>query len=150
MGLKVFGNSPLGRKRECKMSKSKVKVIVTFVVLVVVVVGMYIVYKEFMPKPQEGSKNITIDIIIEDEVAKTVNISTDAEYLKEALDEVSLVEGNESEYGFYITSVDGRAADDGNQEWWMITKNGEMHMLGVSETPIADGEKYELTLAVGY
>jgi len=129
---------------------SKVMIIVACVVLAVVVVGMYFVYKEFMPKPQDGSKNITIEVIIEDEVVRTVEISTDAEYLREALEEESLIEGNESEYGFFITAVNGRAADDSKQEWWMITKNGETHMIGVSETPVADGEKYELTLVVGY
>jgi multidrug efflux pump subunit AcrB len=131
-------------------SNSKVKIIIACVVLAAVVVGMYFVYKEFMPKPQDGSKNITIEVIIEDDVVRTVEISTDAEYLREALDEVSLIEGSESEYGFFITTVNGRTVDDSKQEWWMITKNGETHMIGVSETPIADGEKYELTLVVGY
>ena len=131
-------------------SNSKVKIVVLCVVLVAVIVGMYIIYKEFIPKPQDGSKNITVEVIIEDEVIKTIQISTDAEYLKEALEEESLIEGDESEYGFFITAVDGRAVDNAKQEWWMITKNGEMHMIGVSETPIADGEKYEFTLVVGY
>ena len=49
--------------------------------LAAVVVGMYFVYKEFMPKPQDGSKNITIEVIIEDD-SKNVEISTDAEYLR--------------------------------------------------------------------
>ena len=76
--------------------------------------------------------------------------NVDAEYLAEALTENEIASGSDSEYGLFITTVDGETADDGEQQWWCITKGGEMLMTGASETPVADGETYELTLTTGY
>ena len=46
--------------------------------------------------------------------------------------------------------MDGETADESKQEWWKLTKEGEMVNTGADVTPIADGEHYELTLTVGY
>ena len=43
--------------------------------------------------------------------------------------------------------MDGVTADAEKQEWWCITKNGEQLNTGADQTPIADGEHYELTLS---
>ena len=75
---------------------------------------------------------------------------TDAEYLGEVLTENGLAEGTESAYGLFITTVDGETADDSLQQWWCITREGEMLSTGADQTPIADGEQYELTLTEGY
>ncbi len=94
-------------------------------------------------------KTITVKIVY-DGISKEVNISTNANYLKGALDEQSLIEGTGEGDMFFITTVDGRVADSGKQEWWCITKGGEMLMTGCSTTPIADGETFELTLTTGW
>ena len=52
--------------------------------------------------------------------------------------------------GLYVTTVDGVTADDGNQEWWCFTLNGETINTGVDTTPIADGDHFEITLTTGY
>ncbi len=62
----------------------------------------------------------------------------------------ALVEGENGAYGLFITSVDGETADDSNQEWWCITKEGGQVNTSADQTPIADGDKYELTLMIGY
>ena len=42
-------------------------------------------------------------------------------------------------------------ADSTKEEWWCINDgNGEMLMTGVSETPIKDGDAYQLVFTVGY
>ena len=69
-------------------------------------------------------------------------IKTDAEYLADALTENSIVEGEDSDYGLYITSVNGLASD--NSHFWSLEQNGEMLMTGASTTPISDGEAFEL------
>lgn len=55
--------------------------------------------------------------------------------------------GSNGEYGLYITSVDGEEASDADQTYWSISQEGEMLTVGVDSQPIADGERYELTLS---
>ena len=45
---------------------------------------------------------------------------------------------------------DGEQADDSKQQWWCLTKGGEMVNTSADLTPIADGDRYELTLKEGY
>lgn len=98
----------------------------------------------------EGNKEIIIQVIVPDEETKEFTINTDAETLKEALDEKELIGGEESAYGFLINEVNGRKIDESKEEWWSISKNGEFSMYGVSDIKIQDKDKYELTLMVGY
>ena len=79
---------------------------------------------------QTGAKTITVDI--------------------GALEQEKLVEGEESQYGLFVKTVNGYTVDDSRQEWWCFTKGGETLFTGVDDTPIADGDKFEITLTVGY
>lgn len=103
------------------------------------------VYFAFGPKGTAGSKTITVQVVTE-EVSKDVTIQTDAEMLGTALQEQNLIEGEESEFGMFITMVDGIVADSSKNEYWSITKSGEMLNTGADSTPIADGDHFELTL----
>ncbi len=57
---------------------------------------------------------------------KEFPVSTTAETLGEALEAEGLIAGEESSYGLFVTTVDGETVDDGNQEWWCLTKGGGM------------------------
>ncbi|MBQ8398244.1 MAG: DUF4430 domain-containing protein [Clostridia bacterium] len=98
---------------------------------------------------QAGSKTITVDIVMSDGTT-TKTITTDAEYLRGALEQEKLVAGDESQYGLFVKTVNGYTVDDSKQEWWCFTKGGEALFTGVDDTPIADGDKFEITLTVGY
>ncbi|MBR0063065.1 MAG: DUF4430 domain-containing protein, partial [Oscillospiraceae bacterium] len=115
------------------MNKKTVIAIVSIVVIVAALLTAYFVTR---PAPVEGGKTVTVEIKY-DEVDKEVKITTSAETLADALREKNLIEGSESEYGLFITGVDGRTADDSKQEWWSITKNGEMTPTGADTTMIA-------------
>jgi len=60
------------------------------------------------------------------------------------------VAGDESQYGLFVKTVAGVTIDESKQEWWNFTKGGEPLFTGVDTTPIADGDKFEITLTVGY
>lgn len=126
------------------------KIVLAVVILAAVVVLMALVYKVFMPKGQAGAKEITVMVIHGDGTEKEFTYQTDAEYLGEVIVSEGLVEGEEGQYGLFITSVDGEAADDSKQQWWCITKGGEQVNTSADQTPIADGEVYELTMMEGY
>ena len=94
--------------------------------------------------------SLTIEVVFADGSKKTHEIKTNANNLGDALVENNIVKGEKSQYGLFITEVDGVKADDSKQQWWMLTKNGEMTPTGADTTPIANGDKFELTLKTGY
>lgn len=128
----------------------KRNIIIAAVVLVVLIAAFLAVYFLVIEPPVSGEKDITVDIIHADNSEKTIEINTDAEYLRQALEEEELIEGSESSAGFFVTAVDGEAADSEKQEWWNFTQNGEYLMTGVDMTPIEDGDQFEIIFTVGW
>ena len=63
---------------------------------------------------------------------------------------IAAIEGTESEYGLYVTTVDGETADESKQEWWGYSVNGTFAELGVDSQPVADGDVYDFVLNVGW
>lgn len=118
--------------------------------LVLAAAVLFGVWYTSRPATQPGDKTITVGVIHADASQKTFTLSTNEEYLAEALVEGEVVENNQESFGLYILTADGETANEGNQEWWCITKGGERMNTGASETPIADGDAYELTFTVGY
>ena len=130
------------------MSK-KSKIWLALAALVVVAAVLVGVYLAARPETSAGEKHITVEIVGKDD-ARTVEIDTEEEYLGPALQNEGLIEGTESEFGLFVTTVDGYTADDRAQEWWCFTKGGESVNTGVDTTPIADGDAFEITLTTGY
>ena len=104
----------------------------------------------YLPQTTDGHKSIAIVVVHGDGTGKTFSYQTNAAYLGEVLEEQALASGTDSIYGTFITTVDGETADSNQQEWWCITKNGEMLSTSADQTPIANQEQYELTLKEGY
>lgn len=96
------------------------------------------------------TKEITLKVVHGDGSEKEFPVSTTAETLGEALEAEGLIAGEESSYGLFVTTVDGETVDEGNQEWWCLTKGGGMVTTGVDSTEVSDGDVYELTFTVGY
>lgn len=133
---------------EQKKSNKKIWLAVTaLVVAVAVVLGIYFVTR---PAPQQGGKTITVQVVLLEGEPSDFTIQTDEEYLRGALESIDLIEGSESEYGLFVTTVNGVTVDDSKQQWWCFTQDGEMLMTGVDTTPIADGDHFEITLTEGY
>ena len=101
-------------------------------------------------EPQAGTKTITVQIIVDGQDTVTKSITTDAAYLREALEEEKLIAGEESQYGLFVKTVNGVTVDDAKQQWWCFTKGGADLFTGVDATPIADGDTFEITLKTGY
>jgi uncharacterized protein YpmB len=135
-------------KGDRKMQKKK-KSLIALAVLVVVVIALAVVYFATREEPVDGSKEITVEMIYDD-VDRSVTITTDEEYLRGAMEQENLIAGNDSDYGLYVTEVDGRVADESIQEWWCITQDGDMTSTGVDEVVIADGDHFEFTLTTGW
>lgn len=131
-------------------NKNLLKSLIAIGALILVIVVMLFAYSNFKQKGTEGSKEIVVEVVIPEVDSKEFTINTDAEFLRQALEENKLVKGSESDYGLFVTEVNGRVVNDANQEWWCFTKGSETVNTGVDDTPIADGDHFEITLTVGY
>ncbi len=123
---------------------------IVLIALIAVVLIFFFAYKAFGPKPVTGAKHITVTVQHLEGDKKTFEHDTDAEFLEQALNEMELVEGEQTQYGLWIKTVDGETADDAEQQWWGYDVNGEFAQYGVSEQPVADGDVFDFKLNVGY
>lgn len=119
-------------------------------ILAFVAVALLAVWKFYAPTGTAGDKSIQVLVVHADGQTRSFTLNTQQAYLGPALVEGGVVEDNQGPYGLYILTADGETADESAQEWWKVTKGGEMVNTGADATPIADGDRYELTLTVGY
>ena len=132
-----------------KQQSKKLWIAVAAVLAVVIVmVGVWFAFGR--QTGTAGEKHLAITVVYADETSKEFKFSTDAEFLRGALEEQNLVAGDEAEFGLWVKTVDGVTADESTQQWWCFTKGGAEVMTGVDSTPIADGDAFEITLKTGY
>lgn len=127
------------------MSKNK-KIIIALIALLVLIGAAAFAYFSFAPSAQPGDKTIVFQVNHSDGSVKDFTVSTDGDNLRTALESEGLIQGDESQYGLYVTTVDGETANAELRQWWCFTKDGEMLPTGVDDTMIADGEHYEASL----
>ena len=132
------------------MFKNNKKGIIALALVLVLAVAALFVWQAAKPETQQGSKEIIVNVDHLNGDDASYTIYTDAEYLRAALEQENLIEGTESQYGLYVTSVDGEAADENKQEWWGYSVNGTFAELGVDSQPVADGDVYDFVLNVGW
>ena len=91
----------------------------------------------------EGSREFPFTVVDKDGNETQFEIHTDKETVGEALAELGLIAGEESEYGLFVKSVNGITADyDKDGVYWAFYVNGEYASSGIDTTPIAEGESY--------
>lgn len=70
-------------------------------------------------------------------------VHTDKTTVGEALLELGLIAGDDSEYGLYVKTVNGITVDyDTDGAYWAFYINGEYALTGVDSTTIAEGATY--------
>ncbi len=130
--------------------KSSKGLIIGLIILVAACVVGFLIYQKVMPKGQAGAKTVVVKVIHQDQSTNEFEYQTDEAYLGEVIKSNGLVEGKDGQYGLFITSADGEKADDSKQQWWCLTKGGEQVNTSADQTPIEDGDVFELTLTEGY
>ncbi len=127
--------------------KSNKKVILGSILAVVVIAALIAVYAIFGAKPVAGGKNITIEVINQAGQATVYDVSTNAEYLKQAMDEADGLTygGADSEYGLMIDTVNGELASyNENGAYWGFYVNGEYCNYGIESQPVIDGDVFQI------
>lgn len=127
----------------------KKKKIIAAVVVIAVIAVFAGVYAAFSPKASQGTKSYTVEVVNKEGESKTYSGKTDAEYLSGLMDELAAAgdfsyDGTTSDYGLYITAINGETADysvDG--AYWSIYVNGEYGSYGADQQPVTDGDSFK-------
>lgn len=91
----------------------------------------------------EGNTKFAFTVTDQDGNDAVFEIHTDKETVGEALLEVGLIEGEESEYGLFVKTVNGITADyDKDGVYWAFYVGDEYAQSGVDSTTITEGEAY--------
>lgn len=121
--------------------KNKKTNLIAVIVLVVVLAAAGLLYMKFKPGTTAEDKEITVKVSALENGEESFTYQTDAEYLGEVLTANKLIEGEDGQYGLFITTANGVKADDSKQQWWCITKGGEQVNTSADQTPIQDGDE---------
>lgn len=109
----------------------------------VLAVGMGAVYLRFGPQATAGEKHITVSVAYPDGNREEYEVTTEAEFLREAAQTVLTLEGEESAYGFTVYSINGVEADFTTESaYWAVYVNGDYGQYSVDAQPVADGDAF--------
>jgi flagellar basal body-associated protein FliL len=132
-------------------SSSKKKILIGVAVVVVLAVIFALVYNLFGAKPVEGAKTVIIEVIDDAEQSTVYEVHTDAEYLRQAMEESDMeFSGTESDYGMMVETVNGVTADyNTDGAYWAFYVDGEYCNYGIDSQPVEDGESYQIVYTTG-
>ena len=95
----------------------------------------------------EGSKQFTLSVVDADGNTTKLEIHMEQKTVGEALSELGVIDGDESEYGLYVTKANGISANyDTDGTYWAFYINEEYAQTGVDSTEIKEGDSYSLKL----
>lgn len=119
--------------------------------LIAVAAALALIYSVFREKPAEGAKSIVIQVTGRSGETKDYGLRTDAEFLRQAMEEAEGLEfsGQESEYGMVVDTVNGERADyatDG--AYWGFYVNGAYCNYGIDTQPVEDGDVFGIVYTV--
>ncbi|MCI6784377.1 MAG: DUF4430 domain-containing protein [Lachnospiraceae bacterium] len=137
-----------------KKQSDRKKIIIGAVILIVLLAAFAVIYAVFGPKATQGSKEYILKVVDDNGETTEYTGHTDAEYLRGALEELEkaddlTIEGEESDYGLFIDTVNGVTADySKDKAYWALYVNGEYGNYGVDSQPVTDGDTYSLVYEI--
>lgn len=137
-----------------KKQSDRKKIIIGAVILIVLLAAFAVIYVVFGPKAAQGSKEYILKVVDDNGETTQYTGHTDAEYLRGALEELEksddlTIEGEESDYGLFIDTVNGVTADySKDKAYWALYVNGEYGNYGVDSQPLTDGDIYSLVYEI--
>ena len=91
----------------------------------------------------EGATEFIFKVVTKSGEEKTFTVRTDKTVVGEALQDVGLIEGDDSQYGLYVKVVDGERVEwDTDGKYWAFYVDGAYAPKGVDSTEIEAGKVY--------
>lgn len=129
--------------------KNTKKKIIGAVILAALIAVFALCYAKFSAKPTEGAKAVVIEVVNSNGDSTKYDVHTDAEYLKDAMDELAEADstfsysGTEGDYGIMIEVINEEQAIYAvDNAYWALYVNGEYGQYGADQQPVTDGETY--------
>lgn len=95
----------------------------------------------------EGAHSFVLEIADAEGKTITATVNTDEETVGAALLKLNVIQGEDSEYGLYVKTVNGVTADyEKDQTYWSFYIDGEYAQTGVDMTAVNDGGTYKLAI----
>lgn len=128
-------------------NKKLIFAVVAFVVVIALFVGVYFATR---PETAAGGKTFTVTVQHKDGTEKVFTYQSDEEYLGAVLLAEGLIQGDESEFGLMVTTVDGETADYSvDQSYWALYIGEDYATTGADQTPIHDGDAFKWVYTIG-
>ncbi|MFG6356685.1 MAG: DUF4430 domain-containing protein [Acetatifactor sp.] len=127
--------------------KGNKKLIIGVIVMALLIAMFAVLFFLFRPKAVQGAKTITIEVVDDNAASTLYTTHTDAEYLRQAMEETDGLEfsGTEGEFGLMVETVNGVTADyNADQSYWGFYVNGEYCNLGIDTQPVTDGDAFRI------
>ena len=126
------------------------KLLVATIALVAVIGILLGVWYATRPETEQGGKTFTVTVVHSDGTSKDFTLHTEEEYLGDALTAAGLIQGDITQYGLTVHTVDGEKASwEENQSYWALYVGEEYATTGVSETPVYDGSVFKWVYTIG-
>ncbi len=131
--------------------KTNKKALIGVVALIAVIAVLAAVFFIFREKPVEGTKEIVIEVVDNEQDTTSYELKTDAEFLRQAMEEAEglTFSGTESEYGMLVDTVNDVTPDysvDG--AYWSFYVNGVYCKYGIDSQPVLDGDTFTIKYEV--
>lgn len=96
----------------------------------------------------EGKTVFNFKVVAKDKSVTLFEVHTDKKTVGEALLELKLIAGDDSEYGLYVKTVNGETLDfEKDKLYWAFYVNGKYADKGVDKTEITEGTTYSFEAA---
>ena len=128
-------------------NKTNKKLFIGIGLLAVFIAVLAIIYAAFGAKPATGNKAITIEVVNQAQESTVYELNTDAEYLRQAMEEADglTFSGTEGPFGLMIDTVNGVRADYTlDNAYWSFLVNGEYSNYGIDTQPVMDGDAFTI------
>ena len=142
------------------MDKKTRNLIIGLAAFVALIAIVLVIFNNYKPQSQsapadetqteaaaEGSKNIIIEVKDSEGNVTTYEVTTDAEFLRQAMDEAEglTYDGSDSEFGMMVEVVNGeQAIYTVDNAYWAFYVNGEYGQYGIDSQPVTDGDTYSI------
>ena len=123
----------------------KKKILLGLGIFLVLITAMALIWTNFREKPVEGSKSVIIEVVNSENESVKYELKTDAQYLKEAMEDAKKDGLTYEVKDGMVLVVNGERADyNEDGAYWGFYVNGDYCNYGIDEQPVKDGDVFKI------